>query len=136
MRARRRRSRSSMPRPPRRKRRRRHSHTNGPGRATGDRGRTIVPDAPKGDGQHRGSEDKRVAPASPQATGRPILVPAGQRAEEENRAISHHLEAQAELMITLLRSLIALEGTLLVMVGQRGTRMARRWSRSGIGALS
>ena len=29
----------------------------------------------------------------------------GQRAEEENRAILHHLEAQDELMIALLRSL-------------------------------
>lgn len=43
----------------------------------------------------------------------------GQRAEEENRAILHHLEAQDELMIALLRSLTALEGTILATVEQR-----------------
>jgi len=43
----------------------------------------------------------------------------GQRAEEENRAILHHLEAQDELMITLLRSLKALEGKILETVAER-----------------
>ncbi len=43
----------------------------------------------------------------------------GQRAEEENRAILHHLEAQDELMITLLRSLKALEGKILETVEER-----------------
>ena len=44
----------------------------------------------------------------------------GQRAEEENRAILHHLEAQDELMITLLRSLTALEGKILETVEEGG----------------
>ncbi len=43
----------------------------------------------------------------------------GQRSEEENRAILHHLEAQDDLMITLLRSLKALEGKIQVTVEQR-----------------
>jgi uncharacterized membrane protein len=43
----------------------------------------------------------------------------GQRAEEENRAILHHLEAQDELMIALLRSLTALEGKVLETVELR-----------------
>src|SRR5579883_3466235 len=43
----------------------------------------------------------------------------GQRAEEENRAILHHLEAQDELMIALLRALTALEGKVLETVEQR-----------------
>ncbi len=46
----------------------------------------------------------------------------GQRAEEENRAILHHLEAQDELMITLLRSLKALEGKILETVEERDER--------------
>jgi uncharacterized membrane protein len=37
----------------------------------------------------------------------------GQRSEEENRAILHHLEAQDELLIVLLRSLTAVERTVL-----------------------
>lgn len=40
----------------------------------------------------------------------------GQRAEEENRAILHHLEAQDELMIALLRSLKAIESCVLQTV--------------------
>jgi uncharacterized membrane protein len=40
----------------------------------------------------------------------------GQRAEEENRAILHHLEAQDELMIVLLRSLKAIESRVLETV--------------------
>lgn len=44
----------------------------------------------------------------------------GQRAEEENRAILHHLEAQDELMITLLRSLKVLESKVLETVEQAG----------------
>ena len=43
----------------------------------------------------------------------------GQRSEEENRAILHHLEAQDELMIALLRSVRALEGKILETVEQR-----------------
>lgn len=43
----------------------------------------------------------------------------GQRAEEENRAILHHLEAQDALMIALLRSLTALEGKILERVEPR-----------------
>jgi uncharacterized membrane protein len=42
----------------------------------------------------------------------------GQRAEEENRAILHHLEAQDELMIVLLRSLKAVENKILHTVEQ------------------
>lgn len=42
----------------------------------------------------------------------------GQRAEEENRAILHHLEAQDELMIVLLRSLQAIESRILETVDQ------------------
>ncbi len=43
----------------------------------------------------------------------------GQRSEEENRAILHHLEAQDELMITVLRSLRALENKILETVEER-----------------
>jgi uncharacterized membrane protein len=42
----------------------------------------------------------------------------GQRAEEENRAILHHLEAQDDLMIVLLRSLQAIESRVLETVDQ------------------
>jgi uncharacterized membrane protein len=42
----------------------------------------------------------------------------GQRAEEENRAILHHLEAQDELMIVLLRSLKAIESSVVETVDQ------------------
>jgi uncharacterized membrane protein len=43
----------------------------------------------------------------------------GQRSEEENRAILHHLEAQDELMIALLRSVRALEAKIFETVEQR-----------------
>jgi uncharacterized membrane protein len=42
----------------------------------------------------------------------------GQRAEEENRAILHHLEAQDDLMIALLRSLKAIESRVVETVDQ------------------
>jgi uncharacterized membrane protein len=42
----------------------------------------------------------------------------GQRAEEENRAILHHLEAQDELMIVLLQSLKAIESSVVETVDQ------------------
>ena len=69
----------------------------------------------------------RQAEKDPLAAHNASIV--GQRAEEENRAILHHLEAQDELMIALLRSLTALEGTLLrrsngeVRIRSRTTRM-------------
>jgi len=43
----------------------------------------------------------------------------GQRVEEENRAILHHLEARDELMIALLRSPTALEDNILETVEQQ-----------------
>jgi uncharacterized membrane protein len=42
----------------------------------------------------------------------------GQRAEEENRAILHHLEAQDDLMIALLQSLKAIESRVVETVDQ------------------
>lgn len=50
----------------------------------------------------------------------------GQRAEEENRAILHHLEAQDELMIVLLRSLQAIESRILETVDQHEEGTVKR----------